>query len=273
MKKISLLAFVLIAALMVALPSFACEDGNPYPVINTAIATGGNATIQKGAIDVDSNNLNFNTNTNLNTNLNSNTNHNTNMNMNSNINRNTNIGINKQSQGQSQGQLQGQSQNNFQVIAPNQEVNIETPDHMTMGTAPNALGGPELNFISPNERDVQTILPKFGVGKVLPLKETDHMVGVIYVKEGIKFKNLYTEVLKALRSKKVLGSNLPIRYQIREAASSKTWTTSGSASGNIIGPNFGSAITGGTGSIIPSMGRAKSSNLYTIVIVEVQQFK
>src|SRR4030042_3269735 len=116
MKKISLLAFVLIAALMVALPSFACEDGNPYPVINTAIATGGNATIQKGAIDVDSNNLNFNTNTNHNTNLN--TIHNS----------NTNIGINKQnqgqSQGQSQGQLQGQSQNNFQVIAPNQEVNI-----------------------------------------------------------------------------------------------------------------------------------------------------
>lgn len=72
------------------------------------------ATIEKGAVDVDNNNLNLNSNknTNLNTNLNSNKNTNLNTNLNKNTNLNTNIGVNKQGQeqDQSQGQLQGQSQ-------------------------------------------------------------------------------------------------------------------------------------------------------------------
>lgn len=216
---------------------------------------GGNVHLN---VDVDNNNHN------INTNLNSNTNKNTNTNLNSNT--------NKQQQGQIQGQMQGQALNNNQVIAPNQEINITSPDHMTVGVAPNAIGGNELNFISPNERDVQTILPKFACGKVLPLKESDCIIDVLYVKEGIKFKGLYKDVLKALRDRNVMKSTLPLRYQIREATSTKTWTTSGSGSGNIIGPNFGSAITGGTASLIPSIGRSKSSNLYTVVVVEVQQF-
>jgi len=129
------------------------------PEINTNIGNGiGNfspkATIEKGAVDIDNKNIN--------------------------VNKNTNIGINKQGQkqGQSQGQDQGQfqGQNNDQTIAPHQEINIEAPKRVAVGTAPQDSGQSELNFISPNERDVTTTLPSFGCGTIKKLTAKDCIV-------------------------------------------------------------------------------------------------
>lgn len=255
------------------------------------------AVIEEGAVK------NTNTNTNLNTNVNTNKIDNTNIGINKQ--QQGQIQGQQQKQQQQQGQTQSQAvtnsgnstntvspvitanptntnvvsptntqaQNNAQVISPSQEINISAPDRVVVGAAPNFVGGGELNFVSPNERDVQTLLPKFGCGTVAPLTVTDCIVDVLWQKNDIKFKDLYTEVLRGLRSDAVtkLGAKA-VRYQIREAASSKTWTTGGSVAGNGAG-TVGSGVGGIAGGILPQVGRSKSSNLYTIIFVQVQQFK
>lgn len=256
MKKYLLALFMVLA---VAMSAFALGDIEIKPVIspiisptfnpdvNTNIGNGiGNfspkATIERGAIDIDNKNIN--------------------------VNKNTNIGINRQ--GQFQGQIQGQ--NNDQTIAPVQSINIEAPKRVAVGTAPQDAGQSELSFIAPNERDVTTILPSFGCGTIKKLTVKDCIVGVVWQSDDVKFKNLYKEVLKGVRSDEVMKSIVPIRYQIWEAASSKSWTTGGNLSGNGIGQT-GTALIGGSAGIFPQMGRSKSSNLYTIIFVQVQEFK
>lgn len=193
----------------------------------------------------------------------------------------------KQKQNQSQGQgqsqsssntnvvapidMQSQSMNNGQTIAPSQNVSFTSPDKVAIGGAPNVAIGGELNFISPNERDVQTLLPKFGCGNIKLLLATDCIVDVLWQSNDVKFKNLYKEVLKGLRSDAVIKAT-GVRYQIREAASTKTWTTGGSVGGNTVG-EVGNTISGASGGIVPQVGRSKSSNLYTIIFVQVQEFK
>lgn len=159
-----------------------------------------------------------------------------------------------------------------QTIAPVQTVTIKNPDKIAVGSAPN-LTDTELNFISPNERDVQTILPKFGCGTIKPVMASDYIVDVLWQSNDIKFKDLYREVLKGLRSKEVLAINAKsVRYQIREAASTITWTTGGELAANAVGM-VGSAVSGITGAVVPKKGRSKSSNLYTVIFVIVQEFK
>jgi len=180
--------------------------GNNVGIGNKSFSPSATATIERGAVDID----------------------------------NKNININKQQQGQIQGQQQGQgqgqNQNNDQVIAPSQEINITAPSRVAVGSAPNVVGPGELNFVSPNERDVQTLLPKFGCGVILPLQNSDCIVDVLWQSNDIKFKDLYKEVLKGLRSNEVQKLNVKtVRYQIREAASAKSWTTGGSLSGNGVG--------------------------------------
>ena len=230
---------------------------------------GGNATIEEGAIkNVNNNKVKID-----------NTDVNVNVNRPVNINKNVieegavkNYNTNKQNQKQGQSQGQGQNQNNDQVIAPSQEINIEAPKQVAVGSAPNMVDT-ELNFISPNERDVQSLLPKFGCGVVLPLQNSDCIVDVIWQTNDIKFKDLYKVVLKGLRSDKVQKLNTKtVRYQIREAASTKTWTTGGEIAGNAVGI-IGTTVAGAAGGVFPKVGRSKSSNLYTVVLVRVQDFK
>ncbi len=52
----------------------------------------------------------------------------------------------------------------------------------------------------------------------------------------------------------------------------KTWTTGGSLAGNGVGA-LSTTVAGTTGGIFPQVGRSKSSNLYTIIFVQVQVFK
>ncbi len=146
------------------------------------------------------------------------------------------------------------------------------PSRVAVGSAPQDSGQTELNFIAPNERDVTTILPSFGCGTIKRLVKTDCIVAVVWQSNDIKFKDLYKEVLKGVRSDEVMKSTVAIRYQIWEAASSKSWTTGGNLSGNGIGQT-GTALIGGSAGIFPQMGRSKSSNLYTIIFVQVQEFK
>jgi hypothetical protein len=76
-----------------------------------------------------------------------------------------------------------------------------------------------------------------------------------------------------LRSKEVQQySAKTVRYQIREAASTKTWTTGGEVAANAVGM-VGTAAGGITGGILPKVGRSKSSNLYTVFFILVQEFK
>ncbi len=173
----------------------------------------------------------------------------------------TNIGINEQ------------SLNNKQVISPSQEITINAPSKLVVGSIPNVPDAGNLYFISPNERDVQTILPKFGTGVIEPLKSSDCIVDVLYIDSDIKFKGLYKAVLKGLRSDQVMKLNAKsVRYQIREVHSTKTWTTGGSLQGGLVG-DIGTAIGGASGGIIPQVGRSKSSNLYTVIFVQVQVLK
>ena len=224
------------------------------------------ATIERGAVDVDNTNVGINKNVNINkpTFNNDPTFNNTNR--------------QGQKQGQSQGQKQGQDQgqfqgqNNDQTIAPTQSINFEAPKRVAVGTAPQDSGQTELNFIAPNERDVTTILPSFGCGTIQKLTVKDCIIGVVWQSNDIKFKDLYKEVLKGVRSDEVMKSTVAIRYQIWEAASTKSWTTGGSLSGNGIG-QIGTVVSGGSAGIFPQVGRSKSSNLYTILFVQVQEFK
>jgi hypothetical protein len=166
--------------------------------------------------------------------------------------------------------IQGQTVNNGQTIAPVQATTFTSPDIITMGAAPGIAGPAELNFISPNERDVQAVLPKFGCGVVRPLTSNDCIIEVLWQANDIKFKDLYGTVLKGLKSDAVRKlQSKSVRYQIREAVSSKTWTTGGSISGNGVG-QIGTSVSGVSGGIVPQIGRSKSSNLYTIIFVGVQ---
>lgn len=160
-----------------------------------------------------------------------------------------------------------------QVFDPTITFNApKIPNTVAVGSAPNMTDS-ELNFISPNERDVQTELPKFGCDTVKPIKVSDCMIEVIWQSNDIKFKDLYTEVLKGLRSKEVQQYRAKaVRYQIREAASAKTWTSGGEVAANAVGM-IGSAASGVTGGLIPKVGRSKSSNLYTVLFILVQEFK
>ncbi len=147
------------------------------------------------------------------------------------------------------------------------------PERYVVGTAPNQASPAELNFISPNERDVQALLPKFGCDVVKPLSVDDCIIEVIWQSNEIKFKNLYRKILKGLKSDEVKKLDAKsVRYQVREIASSKTWTTGGSLAGNGVGA-LSTTVTGATGGIFPQVGRSKSSNLYTIFLVRVQVFK
>lgn len=189
------------------------------------------------------------------------------------VNANSNIQGQQQGQIQGQGQGQFQGQNNDQVIAPNQQLTINAPKRVAVGTAPQDSGQSELNFIAPNERDVTVVMPAFGCGTIKKLDaKTDCIIEVIWQSDDIKFKNLYKEVLKGVRSDAVTKSTVPVRYQIWEAASTKSWTTGGNLSGNGIGQT-GTALIGGSAGIFPQIGRSKSSNLYTIIFVQVQEFK
>lgn len=189
------------------------------------------------------------------------------------VNANSNIQGQQQGQIQGQGQGQFQGQNNDQVIAPNQQLTINAPKRVAVGTAPQDSGQSELNFIAPNERDVTVVMPAFGCGTIKKLDaKTDCIIEVIWQSDDIKFKNLYKEVLKGVRSDAVTKSTVPVRYQIWEAASTKSWTTGGNLSGNGISQT-GTALIGGSAGIFPQIGRSKSSNLYTIIFVQVQEFK
>lgn len=245
------------------------------PDVNTNIGNGfGNfspkATIEKGAVDVDNVNVGINKNKNININKPTFNNDPTFNNTNKQGQKQGQTQGQKQGQDQGQGQLQGQ--NNDQTIAPIQSINIEAPKRVAVGTAPQDAGQSELSFIAPNERDVTTILPSFGCGTIKKLTAKDCIVGVVWQSNDIKFKDLYKEVLKGVRSDEVMKSKVAIRYQIWEAASAKSWTTGGNLSGNGIGQT-GTALIGGSAGIFPQVGRSKSSNLYTIIFVQVQEFK
>lgn len=188
----------------------------------------------------------------------------------------------EQSQDQSQTQSsfntnsnsQEQSTNNQQTISPSQDtridINVEGPKKVVVGSAPNVIAPSELNFISAGERDVTTIMPKFGCDTVKPLTKNDCIVDVLWIDSDIKFKNLYKSVLKGLRSEEVLKTQTKyVRYQIREADSVKSWTTGGSIGANGVG-TIGTTITGVAGGILPQIGRSKSSNLYTVIFVFIQ---
>lgn len=280
MRRIVLVLFMVLALSGVAFAQVTVSGPETYgpvsPITGANLQQGQGQSLTSTISPVISPDINVKSNVDI-----DNTNKNTNINTNKNTNINRNIGINKQSQGQSQEQKQFQGQNNDQVIAPvqtnNQEITFEAPNlskqRVVVGAAPNVASPGELNFISPNERDVQTYLPKFGCDTIKPLVISDCIVDVIWQSNDIKFKDLYKTVLKGLRSDGVQKlSAKAVRYQIREAASTKTWTTGGSLGGSSVGPT-GQWATGGSAGILPQIGRSKSSNLYTVIFVQVQDFK
>jgi len=154
-----------------------------------------------------------------------------------------------------------------------QSINVQGAGRTVIGVAPQNIPPGELNFIQPGQRDVTNKLPKFGCDVIKPLHEHDCIYDVLYVKEGIKFDSLYKTILKAFGDKNVVKVPTEAkRYQIIEADSTKTWTTGGNIGMNGVGP-VGTSAMGGGGGLFPQIGRSKSSNLYTIVIVSVQKFK
>jgi len=236
------------------------------PETNTNIGNGiGNfspkATIEKGAVDIDNKNIN--------------------------VNKNTNIGINKQGQkqGQSQGQDQGQSQsnaftptnvqgqNNDQVVAPEQTVIIKSPVQL-----PNIPSSsvPELNFGNGRMYDTTKTLPNFAIFGIRSLGGNDMIMEVLNVNANVKFKNLYKAILSDAKDvanggKKTLVN---VRYQVIRAEAQKSWHTGGSLGGGGSGVSTTGLSGGaGAGSIVPSFGGTKADDLFTIIFVQVQEFK
>jgi len=138
--------------------------GNDYNTFNqnpTATATGGTATIQKGAVENrNDNNIGNGLNNfspSASAKIEKGAVENTNVGIN--MNKNTNIGVNKQAQGQLQGQ--GQMQNNKQVIAPSQEITIINPENKRdLPNIPGYQAPQQIEFRGPYEKGV--------AGKVKP---------------------------------------------------------------------------------------------------------
>ncbi len=178
--------------------------------------------------------------------------------------RPTNNNFNSQKNVDIQGQIGINKQNNEQVIAPNQEVTINTPRAL-LPIVPGSV--PELNFGNGKMTDETKKLPAFAIGGITPLAG-ETIVDVLDVNANVKFKNLYKEILSA--GKKIAQSNPAgtVKYQVIRAEAQKTWNTGG----NIGGAGSGLMTSGGAGgsvNLIPSFGGTKADDLFTIIFVKV----
>ena len=250
--------------------------------VGGAGGAGGSVTIEEGAIK------------NVNKVRIDNTDVNVNVNRPVNINKNVieegavkNYNTNKQNQrqGQSQGQDQGQSQsnaftptnvqgqNNDQVVAPEQTVIIKSPVQL-----PNIPSSsvPELNFGNGRMYDTTKTLPNFAIFGIRSLGGNDMIMEVLNVNANVKFKNLYKAILSDAKDvanggKKTLVN---VRYQVIRAEAQKSWHTGGSLGGGGSGVSTTGLSGGaGAGSIVPSFGGTKADDLFTIIFVQVQEFK
>ncbi len=166
----------------------------------------------------------------------------------------------QQFQQQGQKQFQGQDQNNYQVIAPSQNMVVKNPRQFA--NIP-SVGVAELNFGNGGMNEFK--LPARFKGVVL-LKETDTIHHVVDVGANIPFKKLYKTILRMAEDHKVQGQYL--RFQIIRMDGQKSWTTGGSLVGG------GTGVSGTTGlagsmALVPMVGGTKAHPLFTVICVNV----